>query len=102
MEELLLGLLGSQENQESGEKPPEGEGSSNGAGFDPRMMMGMLDLLGAITGEEDSDRLIAALRPFISRERAGSIDEALRVMKLVRAARAAMKLWGSFGEEEKE
>lgn len=97
----MLSLLGSQGNQESGEKPPEGEGSSDGAGFDPRMMMGMLELLGAITGEEDSDRLIAALRPFVSRERAGSIDEALRVMKLVRAARAAMKLWGREGEGEK-
>lgn len=94
----MLGLLG----KEAGEKAQEGEGSTDGAGFDPRMMMGMLDLLGAITGEEDSDRLIAALRPFVSRERAGSIDEALRVMKLVRAARAAMKLWGNTGEEEKE
>ena len=98
MEELLQGLFG----KEAGEKVQEGEGSTDGAGFDPRMMMGMLDLLGAITGEEDSDRLIAALRPFVSRERAGSIDETLRVMKLVRAARAAMTLWGSSGEGEKE
>lgn len=94
MEELLLGLFGTQENRGDGEGAPEGDSSSDGAGFDPRIMMGILDLLGAVTGEEDSDRLIAALRPFVSRERAGSIDEALRVMKLVRAARAAMKLWG--------
>ena len=90
----MQGLFGNQGEQASGEKSPEGESSSNGAGLDPRIMMGILDLLGAVTGEEDSDRLIAALRPFVSRERADSIDEALRVMKLVRAARAAMKLWG--------
>ena len=46
--------------------------------------------------------MVAAKTVLRSRERAGSIDEALRVMKLVRAARAAMKLWGNTGEEEKE
>lgn len=101
MEELLKGLMGSLGN-EGGEKEPEEEASSDGVGLDPRMLMGMLELLGAVSAEEDSDRLIAALKPFISQERAESIDETLRVMKLVRAAKTAMKLWGGKGKRKRE
>ena len=92
MEELFKNLMG--ETAETTGEPGTGEGSpQDGGGMDPRMLVGMLELMEAFTGEEDADRLIAALRPFVSRERAESIDEALRVMKLVRTARVAMKLW---------
>ena len=43
--------------------------------------------------EDDAARLLDSMKPYFSPERAARVDEAIRVMKLARAAKAAMKLF---------
>ena len=95
LDELLRGLFG-------GEGPPgakDGEAGGENAekdpgGIDPRILLGLMDILGETGREDDGDRLLSSLRPFMSEGRKARVDEAIRVMKLCRAAKSAVKLFG--------
>ena len=57
--------------------------------FDPAalsMMNGLMPLLGTLKQEDDTTRLLEAIRPFLSEERREKLDKAkrlLRIMKLL-------------------
>ena len=93
MQALLKGLLGGGTGEDAGASPPFDS-------FDTKMLFGMMDILGELEAEDDAARLIHSMKPFFSRERAAKVEQAVKVMKLARAAEAAMKLWGKKGEGE--
>ena len=90
-EELFKGLFGANdhEGQRSEEKK---ETCSPFDAIDPGMLLGMLDILGELSAEDDAARLMFSLRPFFSPARAARVEEAVRMMKLAKAAEAAMKM----------
>ena len=102
LDALMKGLFG------AGGAPPPPEGDGGGAGesggekkeeepgVDPRILFGLMELLGEAGREGDGERLLSSLRPFMSAERAGKVDEAIRLMKLLRAAKGAAKLFGDY------
>ncbi|MBR0143382.1 MAG: hypothetical protein IJM21_04305 [Clostridia bacterium] len=106
LDALMKGLFGGGNagGEASGAAPPEKEAEKGEkdapegtGGIDPKILFGLMELLGEASREDDGARLLSSLRPFMSEERAGRVDEAIRVMKLCRAARGAAKL---FGEEK--
>ena len=48
------------------------------------MMMKLAPLLSSVNEENDSTRLLNALRPFLSEKRRGRIDSTIRLMSLMR------------------
>ena len=108
LDALLKGILGSEGGAESeksaGSDPSGGSPAGPGAaglfeGIDPKILFGLMDLLGEWSAEDDASRLIVSLKPFMSEERAGRVDEAIGMMRLARAAKSAFRLFGQGGKE---
>ena len=49
-------------------------------------------------GEDDKTRLLEALRPFLREERAGKLEQAIRITRLSRVIKAAMGLLRGDGD----
>ncbi len=84
----LGGMLGLDQN---GSKPPPAQKPSNAlSGInmpDPAsmsMIMKFAPLLGRINEENESTRLLAALRPFLSEKRRPRVDQAIRMLSIMR------------------
>ena len=81
-------------------QPVQGEGSPGlPAGFpalsgmDPALLGRFLPLVKVYQqGGDDKTRLLEAMRPFLKPERAGKLDQAIRITRLSRVIRAAMEL----------
>ena len=90
----LTGLFGQGggSHQESS-SPPDVSASSQAPSFpmnhaDPNMigmMMKLAPLLRSFQGEDDSTRLLRALRPFMHENRSKRIDGAIRLLQIMRA-----------------
>lgn len=65
--------------------PPVQESVSAPSGEMLGMMMKLAPLMGAINEENDSTRLLYALRPFLSEKRRERVDKAVRMLSLMRA-----------------
>lgn len=48
------------------------------------MMMRLAPLLQSVTQEDDSTRLLKALRPFLHEERRAKLDEAVKMLSIIR------------------
>lgn len=117
MEDKLSALLSSPDVMEkvmgmaralggsSPETPPE-EDPSPGSGappaqdafggllgtMDPKMLSGLMGLLGEYGGKEDPrEKLLLALKPYLRKERQGKVDKAAQMVRLARTARIGMK-----------
>lgn len=77
----MMGLTGEQPPQRE-ETPPVGLAAPDNemAG----MMMKLVPLLGSLNEENDSTRLLYALRPFLSEKRRARVDQAARMLSLMR------------------
>jgi hypothetical protein len=70
--------------------PPARQGEprpSPAAGLDPELMRSVMKLAPALSGmkqDDDSTRLLRALRPLLGEKRRKKLDEAIRLMQLVR------------------
>ena len=96
IKKLAEGLSG---RQPSGENAgAEGAGAESGDGFFPGVDPALTKLLTAAMREygtpSDAARIIAALRPYLSSERAARLDKA---MNIARMARTAKKLLPELG-----
>ncbi len=62
--------------------------SDSTSGFDTANMMGIVTklapMLGNLNKEDDTTRLLVALRPFLSVERRKKLDEAAKLIKMMR------------------
>jgi hypothetical protein len=75
--------------QPGGPAPPVPAGRDNRApdGVDQdsmRMMMKLAPMISKFRQEDDSTRLLRSLRPFLSEEKKKKLDEAIRLMQIVR------------------
>lgn len=93
----LAGILGSEATPQSPPQPPAPQSppsAQSGAGLptglsmpDPQMlgmMMKLAPLLGAMNEENNSTRLLHALRPFLSEKRQSRLDSTVRLLGLLR------------------
>lgn len=86
-------LLGSSSQSE----PPKVEPSAPTGGFgevlgglDPRFMSAAMQVLGALGRDDDSTRLLRALRPHLRAERCERLDRAVQILRISGAIRAAI------------
>lgn len=101
--EQILSLAGSL-SQEL--EPPQGDGSqepppepSSSLPLDPALLGKLMPLLSVYQqGGDDKTRLLEAMRPFLRPERAGRLDQAIRITRLSRVIKAAMGLLRGDGD----
>lgn len=90
----LASMLGAQpgvHNEEPSPKPPMPDLSALGSlgslgGSDLGMLTRLMPMLSSVSRQDDTTRLLSAIRPFLSEERKLKLDEAnklLRMMKLL-------------------
>ncbi len=82
MMEQIKGLAGM-----LGEKPPAAEPKPEVPSLDPSMLgtvMKIAPLLQSAGGDDDSTRLLRALKPFLKEERAKRVDGAIRMLGLMK------------------
>ena len=77
---LLPMLLGALEQDEAGGKGTGAEEQTGG--IDPAMLSGLLSVAGTLTGDDESVQLLRALRPMLTPERQGRVDDAIRICRL--------------------
>lgn len=78
--EAMDNIRRAMENMGLGTPPPTGNALSVPPSGDPALLAGLGDLM----QEDDTTRLLKALRPFLHGERAQRLEEALRLAKLMR------------------
>ena len=108
---LAQSLSGRQEGQEGGGAPDQGaqdgaEGSAPSPlsaleGLDPGLLKMGMGLLSEYSAQDDrKTALLAALRPFLKPERQEKMDQAVRIARLTRVIRTALRMFRDRGEEE--
>ena len=89
----LAGLLGQQPMTNDTESEPEKSepvkknesNDSDGLGFDMlQMAMKFMPLLSNFKKEDDTTKLLKAIRPFLSKERQKKLDEAMKLLKIMK------------------
>ncbi len=83
---MLLSMLGGdggaekKEPETPSEKAPEGKAEE---GFDLSSIMALAGAFSSLSGDDEQVRFLRALKPLLSDERKGRVDEAVRLLKLV-------------------
>ena len=102
---LAGSISGSLDQQEqsppaSGQEQPQALTPSPLSGADPALLGRFLPLLKAYQqgNDDDKTRLLEAMRPFLKPERAGKLDQAIRITRLSRVIRSAMELLRGEGD----
>ena len=91
------------EESEAAPPPVEEEPSplSALAGLDPKLLQMGMGLLSEYSAQDDKKTaLLAALKPFLKPERQEKMDQAVRIARLTRVIRTALKMFRDRGEEE--
>ena len=70
-------------------------------GLDPRLLRMGMGLLSEYSAQDDKKTaLLAALKPFLKPERQEKMDQAVRIARLTRVIRTALRMFRDHGEEE--
>lgn len=86
MASQLMG--GGQKEEKSGPQMPD-------LGFDPAMFAGIGKLFSkANSGENDKTALLAAMAPYLKKERRDKLEKAMRISRLAKIAGMAMEEYG--------
>lgn len=107
---LAQSLSGKQEGQapdprEEGQEPPQDEEETPSplsalSGLDPKLLQMGMGLLSEYSAQDDKKAaLLAALKPFLKPERQEKMDQAVRIARLTRVIRTALKMFRDRGEE---
>lgn len=85
----LAGMLGGSAGSPPAAAPPSAppKPDNRPAGMDPdsmQLVMKLAPMISRFRQEDDSTRLLRALRPFLNDEKKKKLDEAIRLMQLVR------------------
>jgi hypothetical protein len=67
------------------------------AGLDPRVMQMLTGAIKELSTPSDTERLIAAIKPYLSHERIDKVDKALSICRLARIARKVFPEFGGSG-----
>ncbi len=76
----LASMFGSPSGEQAPEKPPEPALPS----MDMGMLTQMMPLLSSVSAEDDTTRLLAAIRPFLGEERRRKLDEAGKLLRMMK------------------
>lgn len=79
----ILGMLGGGGRQET-PKPGPGPAAGAGDGLDPRMLGLLGQAMGSMKGSDQNIQLLQALRPYLEERRQGKVDDAIRVLRLLK------------------
>lgn len=83
----LAGLLGGAAQEQSSPEPSVPEESSSPFGLDTdalQMITKIAPLLSGFRQEDDSTRFLRALRPLLGEERQKKLDEAVKILQMMR------------------
>lgn len=80
---LLQGSGGGEEAADSSESPPHQEEGSGEGGFDFSAVAGLLGMLQSLNQEDDSVRLLRALKPLLSDGRKERVEQAVKMLRLM-------------------
>jgi len=80
--EMISSLLGSMKEEEPGLPEPKKEEPQDG---NIELMLKMAPLLSSFNQEDENSKLLAALRPYLKDERKKRLDEAKKIMMLLKA-----------------
>lgn len=71
------------------------------SGLDPKLLQMGMGLLSEYSAQDDKKTaLLAALKPFLKPERQAKMDQAVRIARLTRVIRTALRMFRDRGEEE--
>ena len=83
----MLGLSSSKQNSPEPEPTPAAQPASTGlAGISPDMigaMMQLAPMLSRLQQDDDTTRLLQALRPLLSAERRSKVDRAIQMVRMI-------------------
>lgn len=79
---LLGGLGDSSQNSDSSNQSNNDNGG--GDGFDIGMLLQLQGLLSGISGEDNSTKLLYALKPYLADERQSKVEKAVKILKIVK------------------
>lgn len=107
---LAQSLSGKREEQAPDHGPdpeePQAEAADSSplsalSGLDPKLLQMGMGLLSEYSAQDDKKTaLLAALKPFLKPERQEKMDQAVRIARLTRVIRAALRMFRDRGEEE--
>ena len=80
----LLGALGGLSSQKGALAPPSGGGNGGITPETLSLVTRLAPLLGQVNREDDATRLLRALRPLLSEARQKKVDEAVKILQLLR------------------
>ncbi|MBE6778621.1 MAG: hypothetical protein E7541_04455 [Ruminococcaceae bacterium] len=83
----MMAALGGGEapTEETPPAPPSPPPADTGGGLpDMEMLSRLLPLVGSLSQENDDTRLLQALRPYLHGERAGRLDETMKLLRLIK------------------
>ena len=98
--QLAQSLSGEAGGERRSEQPPRGEkerAEDPFAGLDPKMIALLSRLSAELSGPSGKEPLIAAIKPYLSRERGEKIDRAAKIARLAKIAQAALREMGGDG-----
>lgn len=73
------------------------------SGLDPRLLKLGMELLSEYSAQDDKKTaLLAALKPFLKQSRQEKMDQAVRIARLTRVIRTALRIFRDRGEEEED
>ena len=93
----LAQSISGEDAQQKGEKEPpraEKEAPSPFEGLDPKMIALLSRLTAELSASSGKERLIAAIKPYLSRERGEKIDKAAKIARLAKIAQSALAEMG--------
>lgn len=91
--QMLSALSNQKEAPTESPQEPE-EAFSLPGGIDMEMLVKMQKMMSALNsgGQDDRDRLLSALKPFLSEERRPQVDRAIQFLKLSQMAKTAQEM----------
>lgn len=94
----MMAALGGGDGQPTVDAPPPPSASPTGMP-DLTMIAKLAPLMGAFSQESDDTRLLQALRPYLHGERAGRLDESVKLLRLTKLL-PLLQQTGLFGGSE--
>ncbi len=76
---ILSGLLGG-----AGDSPSDSGSGGGDGGLDIGMLLGLQGLLGSMSAEDNSTKLLAALKPYLADSRKSKVDRAIKILRIVK------------------
>ena len=83
----MLGGIGGGDREDKSPPPPQDQGNQGGGlGFDPALLSTLSRAMAALREPDKNIQLLKALRPYLEAERQKKVDEAVKILHLMKLA----------------